>query len=62
MSKEDRMKVVCRQAEAWKKVGTVASCCGMTTGKMRDTYVQELLDLIEKEKRAISRLIDSLPD
>lgn len=60
MTEEDKLKVVRAQAEAWKRVGTAASCLEMSTDK--DFGMKQLLFEINAEKKKISRLIDSLPD
>lgn len=61
-------KIHLAQAAAWRKIGTYATTARtefhkLPQAKQRDLLnIELLLIMIEKEKAALEKLIDSLPD
>lgn len=52
-----------REAQAWRGLSSRASIATSSLGTPDEKInVKILLDYIEREKKAISKLIDSLPD
>lgn len=63
ISQEDERRIQEMKAKAWDSISTYHSVADMSRKKESFTMTCEaLLDQIARQKRAINKLIDSIPD